>query len=157
MSTRANILIQYGETSIYIYRHCDGYPAGLGVDLAEKVTKAKNAADLVRLLLAEKYAKQSYEKKARHVYELTTEFHGDIEWAYVVHYPTHRFAKQEPTVIGVSDLEFGARLSPEERERHLAALPVTRADFSAEDFAAYAKREEAKMIEREKAYAAKRA
>jgi hypothetical protein len=85
MSTRANVVIIYGESRVYIYRHHDGYPAGLGVDLARKVQAAgHNPSKLVESLLAERYEQQSYETAPKSVYELTTDIHGDIEYVYRV-------------------------------------------------------------------------
>lgn len=33
MSTRANITIEYGESRVILYRHCDGYPSETGADI----------------------------------------------------------------------------------------------------------------------------
>lgn len=153
MSTRSNILIQYGSTKIYLYRHCDGYPAINGVDLADAIGKAKSPGALVADLLSRRYEKQSYETEARPIYELTTDFHGDIEWAYVVYYPRDGYAtNNKPTTIGVSDMEFRRDMDEATRERRLASLPATQSDFSLEDFTAYVQREEQKMEEWQAAY-----
>lgn len=96
MSTRANIIIRCGRNTVYIYRHSDGYPACLGVDLYEKVSAARGPKpdawyseerifeNLIRSILSEHYEKQSYETEAKSVYELTTDLHGDIEHLYQI-------------------------------------------------------------------------
>lgn len=87
MSTRANVVVLLDETRVYLYRHMDGYPAGLGVDLLEKLSEAEHdPSRFVELLLAERYEQQSYEERAKRIYELTTDTHGDIEYLYVVRF-----------------------------------------------------------------------
>lgn len=83
MSTRSNVLIKMGDTKIYLYRHCDGYPGANGGDLAEKLIKHKNKGDaFINDLLAERYEASEY-RPERPVWELTNGLHGDIEWLYV--------------------------------------------------------------------------
>lgn len=95
MSTRCNILVSLGESRVFIYRHCDGYLAETGADILAKLMAAigkpdarrspSGAANLfLRSLLEERYEKASYESEPRAVYELTSDWHGDIECAYWV-------------------------------------------------------------------------
>lgn len=96
MSTRCNIVFLFGSTKVYLYRHHDGYLADTGRDIAQLMIDAgitsprmlygqpvrPNPSDLLARFLAARYEKQSYETEARPIYELTTELHGDIEYAY---------------------------------------------------------------------------
>jgi hypothetical protein len=84
MGTRANIVIEYGKTRIFLYRHWDGYLASAGADLVEAVNKRQSATELLGALLAEKF---DGEDKA--VYEITSGIHGDIEYLYRVKYPEY--------------------------------------------------------------------
>jgi hypothetical protein len=97
MSTRANIVVTVGQSRVFIYRHCDGYPAEMGADILAKLRatatnpgcypSAQRAADeFLRALLTEYYDKQPYETKPKAVYELTSDLHGDIEHAYFVRF-----------------------------------------------------------------------
>lgn len=97
MSTRTNLVITCGRSTIYIYRHCDGYPAETGADILAKLREAIGPADahrspngaanyFTRAIFLEHYDQQSYEKVPRPMYELTTELHGDIEHAYFIEF-----------------------------------------------------------------------
>ena len=87
MSTRCNIVIKSGQSTVYMYRHCDGYLAETGADLLAKIEAANGVADkFLRSLFSEYYEQQSYEKQPRRVYELTTELHGDIEHCYTIEF-----------------------------------------------------------------------
>ena len=87
MSTRTNIVIQTGQTNVYLYRHHDGYLTETGADLLKKLNAANDNPSLfLESLLAERYDKQNYETVAKRVYELTTEVHGDIGYLYVVRF-----------------------------------------------------------------------
>lgn len=44
MSTRASIIIKDDATTLYLYRHSDGYPNGCGVDLKEFVEGYANGS-----------------------------------------------------------------------------------------------------------------
>lgn len=92
MSTRSMVVIQNtharsgGHVTLYLYRHCDGYPAGAGETLNRILDEAgehPDAASVASRLLAERYEGQ----RGRPVYELadwTPEQQGDLEWVYVV-------------------------------------------------------------------------
>ncbi len=114
MSTRSNILVLNGSSRIFLYRHCDGYPAENGADLCEAIAASKNAADLLVNLLSRRYEKASYETVARPVYEVTSDWHSDIEWAYVIEFTSY------PTTVRVGWQAIGFR--GVNRERALAAL-----------------------------------
>jgi hypothetical protein len=92
MSTRCNIVVSYGNTKVYLYRHCDGYAAETGADI---VTKLQSKSDItatafIGALLAERYDATSYDPIPRSVYEVTTDIHGDIEWLYAVRFSETR-------------------------------------------------------------------
>jgi len=70
MGTRCNIKIKTGDTTLWIYRHWDGYPAETGVDLATKLVNVKSANEFITKLINDD------------AYEVTTEQHGDIEYLY---------------------------------------------------------------------------
>ena len=70
MGTRCNIKIETGNTTLWVYRHWDGYPAATGVDLARKLVNVKSANEFINKLLNDD------------AYEITTEQHGDIEYLY---------------------------------------------------------------------------
>ena len=72
MGTRCNIKIESGDTTLWIYRHWDGYPAETGVDLARKLVNVKSAGEFVAKLLKDD------------AYEVTTSQHGDIEYLYTI-------------------------------------------------------------------------
>jgi hypothetical protein len=95
MSTRCNIVMQIGQSKIYLYRHCDGYLAETGADILVMLRESWGTADahrspegaanaFLRSIMAAHYEQQSYEKKPRPIYELTNGLHGDIEHAYFV-------------------------------------------------------------------------
>ena len=70
MGTRCNIKIKTGDTTLWVYRHWDGYPAATGVDLARKLVNVKSSEEFITKLLNDD------------AYEVTTEQHGDIEYLY---------------------------------------------------------------------------
>lgn len=72
MGTRCNIKIKTGDTTLWIYRHWDGYPAETGVDLARKLVNVKTADEFIAKLLKDD------------AYEVTTDQHGDIEYLYTI-------------------------------------------------------------------------
>tara|TARA_E500000081_G_scaffold71296_1_gene73052 strand:+ start:38 stop:568 length:531 start_codon:yes stop_codon:yes gene_type:complete len=70
MGTRCNIAIETGDTTLWIYRHWDGYPAETGKDLATKLVNVKSANEFITKLINDD------------AYEVTTGRHGDIEYLY---------------------------------------------------------------------------
>ena len=100
MSTRSNVLINLGDTKLYLYRHCDGYPGANGADLAEKLIKHKNCGKaFINDLLAERYDATEYNPE-RPVWEVTTGLHGDIEWLYVFDMTDANFGDR-PVIVKV--------------------------------------------------------
>lgn len=81
MGTRTNIIVEYGATKTFIYRHWDGYPAVTGYDLIKLYRETNGAGGFVSALLA---AQRENEELPQ--YELTTEVHGDIEFLYVIRF-----------------------------------------------------------------------
>lgn len=78
MSTRSNIVIKHNnETVKTLYKHHDGYIAGVGVDLIRYIIPLKTyrpiePKDLLSVL--------------SNKYETTTGIHGDIEYLYTIHF-----------------------------------------------------------------------
>tara|TARA_Y100001937_G_C7079560_1_gene312248 strand:+ start:322 stop:792 length:471 start_codon:yes stop_codon:yes gene_type:complete len=88
MGTRCNVVINYGQTKINLYRHWDGYYAETGYDLAMRLFHSFNGAGNTS---AERFFDNVYnaqrepnihDKPGKRQYELTTEKHGDIEYYY---------------------------------------------------------------------------
>lgn len=97
MSTRCNVVVSIGSSKIYLYRHHDGYLAEAGADLALELKAVagvpgarwspEGMADrFLRALMAKRYEKASYEKEPRPVWELTNDYHGDIERCYWIYF-----------------------------------------------------------------------
>ena len=85
MSTRSNIIIKCGETTLHLYRHWDGYPAETGAHLLETfldTSKSLGANAFVRALLADCEDEPGPNGNPRYRYEVTSGLHGDIEHAY---------------------------------------------------------------------------
>ncbi len=119
MSTRCNIVIEYGETKIWLYRHHDGYLAATGRDLLDKVTALiKTSGDgrrfahdgatrLVTALLNSRTPE--YEPLPqlgnKPQYEVTIGAHGDIEYLYRIIFlddNTHH-----PVMVSFREIDFG--------------------------------------------------
>ena len=83
MGTRSNILIEYGSTKIFLYRHWDGYPEVTGYDLA-RILSRPNEPDK-KLGWAGTFLTRLLEQDD---YELTTDLHGDIEYLYQFNFST---------------------------------------------------------------------
>ena len=86
MGTRCNIKIETGDTTLWIYRHWDGYPAVTGNDLATKLVNVKNANEFITKLINDD------------AYEVTTEQHGDIEYLYKIIFPSLPAWKGESSI-----------------------------------------------------------
>jgi hypothetical protein len=78
VSTRCNVCVQYGSTSLYLYKHHDGYPEGTGRLLAELLTAHTTPHAFIVAALAYRFADQPHTM----VFEITNSWHGDIEYAY---------------------------------------------------------------------------
>lgn len=86
MSTRAMILVEYGEawTSPYhmYYRHYDGYPSGLGNDLLNAMEKGKFIEDILKEVGARDEAGTIANPE-----DAFLKHQGDLEWIYVIRNP----------------------------------------------------------------------
>lgn len=83
MSTRCNIIITgYArESKIYLYHHSDGYPSGVGADLAEFLNE--NVCKKHEKWYSEGIATKLV-KRADARYECSMGLHSDIEYLYVI-------------------------------------------------------------------------
>ena len=70
MSTRANVIVKKGDRKLIFYRHCDGYPDGLGEELKNCI--ASNPVDTLFNIIENCNL------------ELTNSVHGDIEYLYIL-------------------------------------------------------------------------
>jgi len=93
MSTRCNIkVIVDGETICWLYHHHDGYPEGVGANLAEFLHKCNDKREYVPMFF--NYVINDMIKgKVTWVdgtpddeYEWTGGQHGDIEYLYTIEY-----------------------------------------------------------------------
>lgn len=86
MSTRCNIILNgYArDKKIYLYHHHDGYPSGVGADLAEflKQRGCKKDGRWDEELIATALVKKQDDE-----YECSAGLHGDIEYLYVIDAP----------------------------------------------------------------------
>jgi hypothetical protein len=124
MSTRTNIVIELGQTSVILYRHYDGYPSCTGLNLAELLVTHQKAGDFLRAILAEQYEESRFDdgtphRPARPIYELTTGIHGDIEYLYRIKFPEHWSKPAKLPEIGVEAFGF----SDEDCKRRESTLP----------------------------------
>lgn len=79
MSTRANIIVKDSNSTVYLYRHGDGYPDGLGSELNEFLNNVKNGNylsfyEIIGRILTGGVDDVRY----------TTGIHGDIEYKYMI-------------------------------------------------------------------------
>lgn len=89
MSTRCNIIIKgRGNERVYLYHHHDGYPEGVGQDLAKLLAEP--------LLIGRVYATPVVNHLVKNTaglnddeYEVTMGLHGDIDYCYVVNCKTN--------------------------------------------------------------------
>ena len=81
MSTRSMIAVQdrWNCPMRLFYRHCDGYPTGLGEELIEEMKKTRNVSDVLKAVCARD--EQKYVSKVSEIYPGTQ---GDLEWIYVI-------------------------------------------------------------------------
>lgn len=84
MSTRCNVVVTFGDSKIYMYRHCDGYPNGVGTDLVPFLLDFMRNARVDCRRAPTTLLKQLIAVDSEAGLELTTGFHMDIEYAYWV-------------------------------------------------------------------------
>jgi len=94
MSTRAVVAMRRGEGSWRIYyRHCDGYPMGLGRDLLQALQETSNEEEVARLAEVnfEAYSPGRFQDEAANL--IFPKFQADLEWIYFVDFsaPSPRF------------------------------------------------------------------
>lgn len=91
MSTRCNIILQDDNAAkrIYLYHHHDGYPEGVGSDLAHYIAEWNK----LYFYAIEEYANRlikgeqsPFYEKVDDEYRLTRGLHGDIEFLYILHF-----------------------------------------------------------------------
>lgn len=104
MSTRCNIILrdENKNKKIYLYHHHDGYPEGVGADLAHFVSVWNKcyyycieeiATIMIKGLESPLYGRVDNE------YELTSGLHGDIEYLYIVRLEWDDEAKKNTIVL----------------------------------------------------------
>tara|TARA_R110002051_G_scaffold3811_1_gene20416 strand:+ start:9600 stop:10037 length:438 start_codon:yes stop_codon:yes gene_type:complete len=87
MSTRCNLILKYHDTTIYIYRHHDGYLSETGYDISTRLMNNLNINKFIRSLL-NCDSDPSFTRDSNPTYEITTNIHGDIEYLYEITFPT---------------------------------------------------------------------
>lgn len=148
MSTRTNIVLQFGESRVFIYRHCDGYPSCTGEHIARLLTEHKRANPFLRALMAAEYEGTSYDPKPRPIYELTTGIHGDIEWLYVVKFDNEWSNPPKPVEVGCRPFGF----SDEDYKLRDSYLPAMLPLGSLADFVTFVNAQIGEANERMKTY-----
>jgi len=79
MSTRACVCFgDYGAWQVF-YRHCDGYPTGLGFELAEALKQGLNRGQIIKTLNLE-----DYNRTVREPEECFLRIQGDLDYIYAV-------------------------------------------------------------------------
>lgn len=104
MSTRCNIILKDENKSkkIYLYHHHDGYPEGVGADLAHFVTEWNKGYFYGVEELANRMIKgieSPFYGEVDNEYELTSCLHGDIEYLYIVRLEWDYEAKKNTIVL----------------------------------------------------------
>lgn len=84
MSTRASIIIKNEKTNevINLYHHCDGYPDGVGCELAEFFSKYYNNENWYWNV--SEIANELVKSETLDGYEIATAPHQDIEFLYLI-------------------------------------------------------------------------
>lgn len=92
MSTRANIKI-VGESyqTTILYRHCDGYPSGLGAELNEFVSNHGYEP-----MYTDAYAREIIKSLGDDI-EFTTRIHADIDYLYVINLVEKKYSMYKVT------------------------------------------------------------
>ena len=83
MSTRTNVLIECGDTKLWLYRHHDGYLSETGYNLASILANSDCYDTFICSLLEQKYD-ASICRNSEKIYEFSTGQHGDIEYLYSI-------------------------------------------------------------------------
>lgn len=78
MSTRCHIVIKKQDSyTVYVYHHCDGYPSGVGSDLAQMLKDYKSN-DWTPISLA------NYIENTDSSYRIDDSIHGDEDYIYEI-------------------------------------------------------------------------
>ena len=87
MSTRCNTLIHGRNTSdvVALYRHCDGYLSGAGVDAYKMMTDMFATNIVIKNSLTAEDVAQWFIKNGDGEYEKTTGIHADVEYIYDIY------------------------------------------------------------------------
>jgi len=89
MSTRAVVATRKGEGSWRIYyRHCDGYPMGLGKDLLQALQQTEDEEEVARLARVnfEAHTPGRFQDEVANL--IFPKFQADLEWIYFVDFST---------------------------------------------------------------------
>ncbi len=121
MSTRANVVITDGQTTLYFYRHRDGYPSVTGDSLTEFVKgyssgkyrfDAMQSAGWLVLHGNVEYVKENESVPIAYrstwkvgAYEPTDQIHGDVEYIYTINLSTGVLSCNRPDEF--SPISFG--------------------------------------------------
>jgi hypothetical protein len=81
MSTRAMIAVQFNQNGPFAlyYRHCDGCPTGLGIELMEGLQGRQDIHELLAQIHAEQTGHLVDEPQAAY-----PQIQGDLEWIYTI-------------------------------------------------------------------------
>lgn len=91
MSTRCQTLITIdGEPAACIYRHCDGYPEGMGNDICKALQKTSDAGKFAAMLLSAWTFDCELEQIGAE--------HDDAEYVYTVDFPGWRQLSRQVSV-----------------------------------------------------------
>ena len=79
MATRANIVLREKGHTLWLYHHCDGYPAYLGNKLMDIMSKHQtDYADIFDI------ANEMIKDEEDSGFEITKSQHGDISYLYLI-------------------------------------------------------------------------
>jgi hypothetical protein len=127
MSTACNVVIEWGDSRVYFYRHYDGQPADAGASIARTLytaNKFDRLDHLLRELLAEKI--QAHAGRQQYLYEPGGGFSGGIEWAYFIR-------EDKGGEVSVAVVELPVELTDEQEKERIE----NRQYLSFQDFAKY--------------------
>lgn len=89
MSTRCNIIIRDAQKEVTVYRHCDGYPEGNGLDLINFIRHIRSKEPGITLTSNQFTQRLLYNWEGSSEFKLSPEgLHSDIEYLYVVILPS---------------------------------------------------------------------
>ena len=126
MSTRCNIILkdENKNKKIYLYHHHDGYPEGVGADLAHFVTEWNTGYSYCIEELANRMIKgieSPLYGKVDNGYELTSCLHGDIEYLYIVRLEWDKEAEKNTMLLESYEVAYEG----EQYKRGLTAIDGT--------------------------------